>query len=118
VPEAVGFVPPADLGRYYEAAAVVCVPSRREGSGMTAREALAHGRRVVATRVGGLADLEEDGVTLVTPGDVGALRAAVEAELAAPSAAPAPERFAPERVGEALLRVYEQAQQTPAGGDT
>jgi glycosyltransferase involved in cell wall biosynthesis len=63
VPEAVGFVPPAELGAYYERAAVVCVPSRREGYGVVAREAMAYGRPVVATRVGGLADAIEDGVT-------------------------------------------------------
>ena len=49
VPDAVGFVPPAELGAYYERAAIVCVPSRREGYGMTAREAMAYGRPVVAT---------------------------------------------------------------------
>lgn len=73
VPEAVGFVPPSDVGAYYERAAVVCVPSRREGYGMTAREAMAYGRPVVATRVGGLADLTA-GVVLVAPGDPAALR--------------------------------------------
>ena len=36
--------PPRELGRYYERAAVVCVPSRREGYGMVAREAMAYGR--------------------------------------------------------------------------
>lgn len=77
VPEATGFVPPAELGPFYERAAVVCVPSRREGYGMSAREAMAYGRPVVATRVGGLADLEGDGVVLVPPGDVDALRSAV-----------------------------------------
>src|SRR5262249_51645873 len=56
VPEAVGFVPHDELGAYYERAAVVCVPSRREGYGVVAREAMAYGRPVVATRVGGLAD--------------------------------------------------------------
>jgi glycosyltransferase involved in cell wall biosynthesis len=81
VPEAVGFVPPSEMGRYYEAASVVCVPSRREGYGMTAREALAHGRPVVATRVGGLADLEGPGVVLVGPDG---LRSAI-AELLAPT---------------------------------
>lgn len=83
VPEAVGFVPPAEIGRYYERAAVVCVPSRREGYGMVAREAMAYGRPVVATRVGGLVDAIEDGVTgvLVDPGAVGELRGAVGALL-------------------------------------
>ena len=50
VPEAVGFVPHAELGPYYERAAVVCVPSRREGYGFVAHEAMAYGRPVVATR--------------------------------------------------------------------
>ena len=58
---------------YYERAAVVCVPSRREGYGMTAREAMAYGRPVVAARVGGLADLTE-GVVLLPLGDRAALR--------------------------------------------
>jgi len=81
VSEAVGFVPHDRLGEYYERAAVVCVPSRREGYGVVAREAMAYGRPVVATRVGGLVDAIEDGVTglLVEPGE---LRAAVERLLA------------------------------------
>lgn len=77
VPAALGFVPPGRLGAYYERAAVVCVPSRREGYGMSAREAMAYGRPVVATRVGGLVDLEGDGVVLVPPRDPAALRAAL-----------------------------------------
>jgi colanic acid/amylovoran biosynthesis glycosyltransferase len=63
VPEALGFVAPAEMGAYYERAAVVCVPSRREGYGMAAREAMAYGRPVVATRVGGLVDAVVDGET-------------------------------------------------------
>jgi glycosyltransferase involved in cell wall biosynthesis len=77
VPEAVGFVPHAELGAYYERAAVVCVPSRREGYGMVAREAMAYGRPVVATRVGGLAEAIEDDVTGVLVGRDG-LRPALE----------------------------------------
>jgi glycosyltransferase involved in cell wall biosynthesis len=76
VPEAVGFVPPAEIGTWYERAAVVCVPSRREGYGMGAREGMAYGRPVVATRVGGLRDLEN--VEFVSPRDPAALRAAVQ----------------------------------------
>ena len=63
LPQATGFVPPDRLGAYYERASVVVVPSRREGYGMTAREAMAYGRPVVATAVGGLLDAVEDGVT-------------------------------------------------------
>jgi D-inositol-3-phosphate glycosyltransferase len=86
VPDATGFVPPDELGAYYERAAVVCVPSRREGYGMVAREAMARARPVVATAVGGLADAVEDGLTglLVPPADPTALRAAIEELLADP----------------------------------
>jgi glycosyltransferase involved in cell wall biosynthesis len=85
VPEAVGFVPHHELGGYYERAAVVCVPSRREGYGVVAREAMAYGRPVVATRVGGLVDAVEDGVTGVTVavGDVTALGRALRRLLGA-----------------------------------
>jgi glycosyltransferase involved in cell wall biosynthesis len=78
-PEAVGFVPPRELGSWYERASVVVVPSRREGYGVVAREAMAHNRPVVATAVGGLLDVVEDGRTglLVPPHDPPALRAAV-----------------------------------------
>jgi glycosyltransferase involved in cell wall biosynthesis len=84
VPEAIGFVPPAELGRRYDSASVVCVPSRREGYGMTAREAMAHGRTVVASDVGGLRDAIRDGETglLVPPARPDELRAAVERLLA------------------------------------
>ncbi len=70
-----GSVDPTELARDYAAARVVAVPSRREGFGMVAAEALAAGRAVVGTRVGGLPDLVTDGVTgtLVAPDDVAAL---------------------------------------------
>lgn len=84
VPEATGFVPHEGLKRYYERAAVVACPSLREGYGIVAREAMAHGRPVVASAVGGLIDAVEDGVTglVVPPGDAGALREAIERLLA------------------------------------
>ena len=79
-PEAVGFVPPAEVGAYIERAAVVVCPSRREGYGVVAREAMAYGRPVVATAVGGLIDAVVHGETglLVPPRDPPALRAALE----------------------------------------
>ena len=83
-PGAMGFVPPAQVGAYYDRAAVVVCPSHREGYGVAAREAMAHGRPVVASAVGGLLDAVEDGVTglLVPPRDPTALREAIETLLA------------------------------------
>jgi len=118
VPEAVGFVPANELGAYYERAAVVCVPSRREGYGVVAREAMAYGRPVVATTVGGLADAVADGETgvLVPPGDVAALRDALErllpgaelrARLGRSARARASSRYAPTAAATSLLEAYE-----------
>jgi glycosyltransferase involved in cell wall biosynthesis len=118
VPDAVGYVPPSQLGAYYERAAVVCVPSRREGYGMVAREALGFGRPVVATRVGGLVDLRGPGVVLVPPGDPSALREAIAALLDSPErlrslGAEAREAalrgWSPDVAGTALRSVYQSA---------
>lgn len=117
VPGATGFVAPAELGGYYERAAIVCVPSHREGYGMVAREAMAYGRPVVAADVGGLADAVEDGVTglLVPPADAEALRAAIEklladpalrAELGANARRRADERYSWAAATESLLSLY------------
>src|SRR5262249_29173015 len=79
VPGALGFIPHDELGGFYERAAVVAVPSHREGFGVVCAEAMAHGRPVVASAVGGLVDLVVDDETglLVEPGDVDALRTAL-----------------------------------------
>lgn len=84
VPDALGFVPREELGRLYDRAAVVVCPSRREGFGLTCAEAMAHGRPVVASAVGGLTELVEHEVTglLVPPRDPVALRAAIDRLLA------------------------------------
>ena len=86
VPRALGFVPHEELERLYDRAAVVVLPSYREGLPLCVLEAMAHGRPVVATRVGGIPELVEDGVTgfLVEPGDVAGLRVALERLLADP----------------------------------
>jgi glycosyltransferase involved in cell wall biosynthesis len=80
LPGALGFVPHHELATLYGRAAVVACPSRREGFGVACAEAMAHGRPVVASAVGGLLDLVEDGETglLVPPGDPGRLRAALQ----------------------------------------
>jgi D-inositol-3-phosphate glycosyltransferase len=51
------------LPYYYSAAEAVVVPSHYESFGMVALEAMACGRPVVASQVGGLAFLVQDGVT-------------------------------------------------------
>jgi glycosyltransferase involved in cell wall biosynthesis len=86
VPGALGFVPHDELQQLYARAAVVACPSRREGFGVACLEAMAHGRPVVATSVGGLRDLVVEGETglVVPPGDPSALRAALERLLADP----------------------------------
>lgn len=57
---------------------VLVAPSRQEPFGTVLAEAMAVGTPVVATRVGGLAEVVDDGVTgrLVEPGDPAALAAA------------------------------------------
>ena len=120
VPGALGFVPHDELGPLYDRAAVVAVPSRREGFGVACAEAMAHGRPVVAAAVGGLLDLvvdEETGL-LVPPGDVGALRKALRrlladeelrARLGANARRRAQETLSWERVTDRTLAAYEEA---------
>jgi len=64
---------------------VLVAPSRQEPFGTVLAEAMAAGTPVVATRVGGLAEVVADGVTgrLVTPGEPAELAAAVLEVLAA-----------------------------------
>ncbi len=69
----------ADPTPFYLQATCVVVPSRHEGLGYAALEAMAAGRPVIATRVGGLVEAVEDDVTgfLVAPEEPGALAAAI-----------------------------------------
>jgi glycosyltransferase involved in cell wall biosynthesis len=61
-----------DVARALDEATVLVLPSRSEGMGRVVVEAFCRGRGVVGTRVGGIADLVEDGISglLVEPGDV------------------------------------------------
>jgi len=126
-PDAIGFVPPHELGPYYERAAVVACPSRREGYGVVARQAMAYGRPVVASAVGGLLDAVEDGVTglLVPPRDPAALRAAIERlledpalrlRLGAAGRACVGERFSWDRATRMTIGAYREALRARARG--
>ncbi|RME06986.1 MAG: glycosyltransferase family 1 protein, partial [Anaerolineae bacterium] len=84
--QVVGRIPLPEVSAYYRRATVYCFPTRREPFGVTVVEAMAHALPVVASRLGALPDLVEDGVNgyLVPPGDVDALSAALEALLDSP----------------------------------
>ena len=64
-----------DVGRLLAAWDLLVIPSLEEGFPLSALEAMAAARPVVASRVGGLSELVVDGVTgrLVPPGDTDAL---------------------------------------------
>ncbi|MBX3027487.1 glycosyltransferase family 4 protein [bacterium] len=94
-----------DVGDLLAAADVFVLPSRAEGLGVAALEAMAAGRPVVASAVGGLAEAVVDGRTglLVPPGDAVALGAALERLLREPALRAALGAAGPTRVGEGFL---------------
>ena len=103
-----------------ESALAVVVPSRGEGFGMVALEAMERSRAVVASAVGGLPELVADGETglLVPVGDVPALRDALvalasdparAAAMGAAGRARAVTAFAEERPADRLDEIYRAA---------
>lgn len=116
-----GRVSSVELDRWYEHAAAVVVPSRYEGFGLPALEAMARGCPVIASRAGSLPEFvrAED---LVDPDDVTAWANAMQAVLSmdgsersariAAGLARALE-FTPERTASALLDSYRQAAGAP-----
>jgi D-inositol-3-phosphate glycosyltransferase len=106
------------LPYYYSAAETVVVPSHYESFGMVALEAMACGTPVVASQVGGLAFLVQDGVTgySVPVGDPEALCCRLMSLLSDPElrtkmghqAAQFARRYAWELIADQITKVYEQ----------
>jgi D-inositol-3-phosphate glycosyltransferase len=115
----VGSVDQQRLALWYSAADVCAVPSLTESFGLVALESMACGTPVVATRVGGLQTVVEDGESglLVPPGDHAALAEAIEQVLMdhrlrmhlAHGARERAEGFTWHRVGDGIEAVYDRA---------
>ncbi len=109
----------AALVAEYQGADVLLLPSRLEGFGLVALEAMACGLPVVATRGSALVEVVSDGVTgiLCAPGDVRAFADAIRSLAAAPARCRAmglearrraEQDFALERMVERHVAVYRQ----------
>lgn len=97
-----------DMPGFYRACDVVCIPSKAEPFGRTVIEAMAVGTPLVATAVGGIREIVEDGETglLVNYGDVRALADALLFLLAAPDRR---ERLRRQGMEAARARFHERA---------
>ena len=109
-----------DVRPLLAAADVFVVPSRREGQGIAALEAMAAGVPVIASRVGGLAEMLTDGETalLVSPDDPEALAVALSRlqsdsrlrqNLAASALALVESRYSQQTMLDTLTGVYQEA---------
>jgi D-inositol-3-phosphate glycosyltransferase len=105
------------LPYYYSAADVLVMPSHYESFGMVALEAMACGTPVIASQVGGLAFLVQDGITgfQVPDGDVEALCVKLSLLLGNPTlrlqmgqqAASYARSYAWENIAAQIIKVYE-----------
>ena len=106
-----GARPRAEIADALSRAHALVVPSRREGLGLVALEALAAGRPVIASRVGGLIETVEDGVDglLVEPDDPVALATALRRLPLPAPAGRAVERHRPAVIARRHLAAYSLA---------
>ncbi len=113
----VGSLEQSQLALWYDAADLCAVPSLTESFGLVALEAMACGTPVVATRVGGLQTVVQDGQSglLVPPGDRQALADAIDKVLMdhrlrthlAHGARERAESFTWKRVGDGIEAMYD-----------
>jgi glycosyltransferase involved in cell wall biosynthesis len=97
-----------DVGDLLAACDALAMPSRHEGLGNAAMEAMGKGRPVVAARVGGLAELVADGVTglAFAPGDVAGLASAIARLMRDPALAARLAAAGPARLDQGLRRAH------------
>jgi glycosyltransferase involved in cell wall biosynthesis len=95
-----GFV--EDTAGFFGEVDLLAMPSLHEGLGVAALEAMAAGKPVIASRVGGLQEAVLDGITgiLIPPRDPNALASAIAKLAAAPASAESMGRQGRARVGE------------------
>jgi glycosyltransferase involved in cell wall biosynthesis len=120
VPSPIHFVGhQTEVGPWYGIADVVWMPSHYEAFGLSAAEAMACERPVVASGVGGLTEVVADGVTgvLIPPQDADALRratlpmlddTAVRRSLGKAGRARYLEHFTLERMADGVLECYRE----------
>jgi len=115
-----------DVPALLAASDTVVLPSRHEGLGVAALEAMAAGRPVVASKVGGLPEALGNGEAglLVEPGEAGALAAALRRLAETPAMGRAfgqagrrraRSRFAMEGMAAATLALYRRLRETSDG---
>lgn len=94
-----GSLPRSELVQFYQRAAIFVAPSSWDNSPNTIYEAMSSGTPVIATRVGGIPELVDDGITgvLVPPRDQNALAEAITALLSEPERRERMGRFAREK---------------------
>ena len=122
-----GHIP--DIGRYYQAADLVVIPSLSEGSPNVLLEAMAAGIPVVATPVGGIPEIVTHGETalLVPPQNPGAMAEAIDLLLSSPGTAlrlaqqaraKVETDYTPEARARSLLEIYAGLLRSPRNQQT
>jgi glycosyltransferase involved in cell wall biosynthesis len=117
-----GFKPSKEIAKKLNEADVFIHPSLTEAFGMVFAEAMACGLPIIATRVGGIPEIVEDGKNgfLVKPGDVQGLKKAIQKlkgnptlmkQMGKDSLKKVKERFSWEKVAQAYLKEYQKANQ-------